>query len=102
MWSNSQRRINGGCQRARTNTRYRHLTFVSQALWLWRWSRSSQAWLLVVDSRLANVAANAGKQDGKTFYQVPADWEKQHLETLRTPYNSVRTDFFAASSFSPF
>jgi len=34
--------------------------------------------------------------------QFLADWEKQHLEALRTLYNSVRTDFFAAGSFSPF
>jgi hypothetical protein len=30
------------------------------------------------------------------------DWEKQHLEALRTLYNSVRQDFFAAGNFARF
>jgi len=50
----------------------------------------------------STAAGNAGEAEGKKFYQVLADWEKQHLEALRTLYNSVRTDFFAAASFSPF
>jgi len=47
------------------------------------------------------VATNAGEPEVKKFYQYLADWEKQHLEALHTLYNSVRTDFFAAGSFSP-
>jgi len=50
----------------------------------------------------STAAKNAGEPEVKKFYQFLADWEKQHLEALRTLYNSVRTDFFAAGSFSPF
>ena len=50
----------------------------------------------------STAAGNAGEAEVKKFYQFLADWEKQHLEALRTLYNSVRTDFFAAGSFSPF
>ena len=50
----------------------------------------------------STVATNAGEAEVKKFYQFLADWEKQHLEALRTLYNSVRQDFFAAGSFSPF
>ncbi len=44
----------------------------------------------------------APEREVKAFYHFLADWEKQHLEALRTLYNSVRTDYFAAGSFSPF
>jgi rubrerythrin len=50
----------------------------------------------------STAAGNASEKEVKEFYQFLADWEKQHLEALRTLYNSVRTDFFAAGSFSPF
>ena len=50
----------------------------------------------------STAAKNAGEPEVKKFYQFLADWEKQHLEALRTLYNSVRTDFFASGSFSPF
>ena len=50
----------------------------------------------------STATTNAGKPEVKKFYQSLVDWEKQHLEALRTLYNSVRTDFFAAGSFSPF
>ena len=50
----------------------------------------------------STAAKNASEPEVKKFYQFLADWEKQHLEALRTLYNSVRTDFFAAGSFSPF
>ena len=50
----------------------------------------------------STAATNAGEAEVKKFYQFLADWEKQHLEALRTLYNSVRTYFFAAGSFSPF
>jgi rubrerythrin len=48
------------------------------------------------------AAGNAIEAEVKNFYQFLADWEKQHLEALRTLYNSVRQDFFAAGSFAPF
>jgi len=47
-------------------------------------------------------AGNATETEVKGFYQFLADWEKQHLEALRTLYNSVRQDFFSTGSFSPF
>ena len=50
----------------------------------------------------STAETDAGEAEVKKFYQFLADWEKQHLEALRTLYNSVRTDFFAAGSFSPF
>ncbi len=50
----------------------------------------------------STAATNAGKPEVKKFYHSLADWEKQHLEALRTLYNSVRTDFSAACSFSRF
>lgn len=51
---------------------------------------------------LDGVAANAGEQEVKKFYRFLADWETQHLEALQTLHNSVRQDFVAAGSFSPF
>jgi len=58
----------------------------------------------IVRSRpICSTTATKGREvEVKKFYQFLADWEKQHLEALRTLYNSVRTDFFAAGSFSPF
>ena len=50
----------------------------------------------------SSAAGSATEKEVKGFYQFLADWEKQHLEALRTLYNSVRQDFFAAGSFSPF
>jgi rubrerythrin len=50
----------------------------------------------------STAATNAGEAEVKKFYQFLAEREKQHLEALRTLYNSVRQDFFAAGSFSPF
>jgi hypothetical protein len=54
------------------------------------------------DVRAPIAVGNASEKEVKGFYQFLADWEKQHLEALRTLYNSVRQDFFAAGSFSPF
>jgi len=50
----------------------------------------------------STAAGNAGEAEVKKFYQFLADWEKQHLEALRTLYNSVREDFFASGNFAPF
>jgi rubrerythrin len=48
------------------------------------------------------AAAHAPEDEIKTFYQLLAEWEKQHLDALQRLYGSVREDFFAAGNFAPF
>ncbi|MFI5167128.1 MAG: ferritin family protein [Thermoanaerobaculales bacterium] len=48
------------------------------------------------------AAAHAAEDEIKTFYQLLAEWEKQHLDALQRLYGSVREDFFAAGNFAPF
>ena len=53
-------------------------------------------------NHFTSAAANAGEVEVREFYRFLADWEKEHLSALQNIYNSVRTDFWAAASFSPF
>lgn len=50
----------------------------------------------------SGAAAQATEKEVKDFYVFLADWEKQHLEALRSLYNSVRQDFWGEGGFSPF
>lgn len=50
----------------------------------------------------SSAAQEAAEPEVKGFYQFLADWEKQHLEALRSLHTAVRQDFWADSGFSPF
>jgi rubrerythrin len=50
----------------------------------------------------SGAAENATEREVREFYQFLADWEKEHLETLRALYNGVRQDFWSDGGFAPF
>ena len=50
----------------------------------------------------SDAAENTSENEVREFYQFLADWEKEHLETLRSLYNGVRQDFWSDGGFSPF
>jgi rubrerythrin len=50
----------------------------------------------------STAAAKANDGDVRRFYEFLADWERQHLDALSVLYNTVRTDFWQQSGFSPF
>ena len=50
----------------------------------------------------ANAAESTGEREVREFYQFLADWERQHLEALRTLYDGVRQDHWAEGGFAPF
>jgi len=53
-------------------------------------------------SHFSSAAARATDVEVREFYRFLADWEKQHLDALQALHDSVRSDFWAASGFSPF
>jgi rubrerythrin len=48
------------------------------------------------------AAKNASEDEVRRFYQYLADWEQQHLDALQALHESVRSDFWEKSGFSPF
>lgn len=50
----------------------------------------------------SGAAKTATADEIRKFYQYLADWEQQHLDALQGLLDSVRTDFWDKSGFSPF
>lgn len=53
-------------------------------------------------SYFSNAAAGAPDREVRDFYGFLADWERQHLDALKSLYDGVRQDFWAEGGFSPF
>jgi rubrerythrin len=49
----------------------------------------------------STAAGDATDQQVRQFYTFLADWERQHLHALQGLYESIRTDFWDRSGFSP-
>ena len=50
----------------------------------------------------STAAKEADEAEVATFYRFLADWEQQHLAALQGLYDSIRTDFWDRSGFSPY
>jgi len=50
----------------------------------------------------SNAADTTREREVREFYQFLADWERQHLEALRTLFEGVRQDHWAEGGFAPF
>jgi len=50
----------------------------------------------------SGAARDATETEVRTFYQFLADWEQQHLNALQGLHESIRSDFWDRSGFSPF
>jgi rubrerythrin len=50
----------------------------------------------------SGAAEATSEKEVREFYRFLADWEKEHLETLRSLYNGVRQDFWTEGGFAPF
>jgi rubrerythrin len=50
----------------------------------------------------SSAAEAAIEHEVRHFYGFLADWEREHLEALRTLYDGVRQDFWSDSGFAPF
>jgi rubrerythrin len=50
----------------------------------------------------SGAAEKSSEAEVKDFYTFLADWERQHLEALRTLHESVRSDFWSGAGFAPF
>ncbi len=53
-------------------------------------------------AHFSQAARSATEAEVKAFYEFLADWEKTHLDALKTLYDGVREDFWGESGFSPF
>jgi len=53
-------------------------------------------------SYFSGAAEGAGDREVREFYAFLADWERQHLEALRTLFNGVRQDFWNQGGYAPF
>lgn len=47
------------------------------------------------------AAGEATDGEVRDFYRFLADWETEHLDSLKSLYDSLRTDFWDRSGFSP-
>jgi rubrerythrin len=50
----------------------------------------------------STAAREATETEVRQFYQFLADWEQQHLHALQGLHESIRSDFWDRSGFSPF
>jgi len=50
----------------------------------------------------STAAREATETEVRRFYQFLADWEQQHLRALEGLHESIRSDFWDRSGFSPF
>jgi rubrerythrin len=50
----------------------------------------------------STAAREATDTEVRQFYQFLADWEQQHLRALQGLHESIRSDFWDRSGFSPF
>ncbi len=53
-------------------------------------------------AHFSTAAREASDQQVQKFYGFLADWERQHLDALQGLHESIRTDFWDRSGFSPF
>lgn len=50
----------------------------------------------------STAARDATDAEVRQFYQFLADWEQRHLDALQGLHESIRSDFWDRSGFSPF
>jgi rubrerythrin len=50
----------------------------------------------------STAAREATETEVRQFYQFLADWERQHLQALQGLHESIRSDFWDRSGFTPF
>jgi rubrerythrin len=50
----------------------------------------------------STASQQATDQEVRQFYGFLADWEKQHLDALQGLHETIRSDFWDRSGFSPF
>jgi rubrerythrin len=50
----------------------------------------------------STASQQATDQEVRQFYGFLADWERQHLDALQGLHETIRSDFWDRSGFSPF